>query len=306
MVRCTLLTLASICHVTLAYQVDTVIDWHFDESEGQVVADCMGPGNDGQLGSTLSEDGSDPAWIDGVFGSALRFDGIDDYVAITNSRPLEPSTLTVELWTRASSPGTYDYLVGKGVDHCRASSYSLYTGSNGGLHFYIWSVTDGVSFAPSVSAAIWNDRWHHVAGTYDGETVRLYVDGAEIGTGAGAQGNIRYGLPTDDRLHIGASPRATCHSLTYFSGDIDEVRIWNRALSASEIAARAQEAPDNECRVEACTADLDSDGSVSIMDFLALLAAWGPNPDHPADLDDDGYVGASDMQELFATWGPCP
>ena len=55
-----------------------------------------------------------------------------------------------------------------------------------------------------------------------------------------------------------------------------------------------------------CLGDVDGDGSVGIIDFLALLAAWGPNPGHPADLDGDDMVGITDFLALLAAWGPCP
>ena len=59
------------------------------------------------------------------------------------------------------------------------------------------------------------------------------------------------------------------------------------------------------CKDNGCAADLDGDNEVGITDFLALLAAWGPNPGHPADLDDDGVVGISDFLTLLDAWGPC-
>ena len=55
-----------------------------------------------------------------------------------------------------------------------------------------------------------------------------------------------------------------------------------------------------------CVGDVDGDGTVGINDFLDLLAAWGPNPRHPADLDFDGEVGILDFLILLANWGPCP
>ncbi len=55
-----------------------------------------------------------------------------------------------------------------------------------------------------------------------------------------------------------------------------------------------------------CPWDLDANGLVGITDFLDLLAAWGPNPGHPADFDGDGEVGINDFLDLLAAWGPCP
>ncbi|MHC4785247.1 MAG: FG-GAP repeat protein [Planctomycetota bacterium] len=55
-----------------------------------------------------------------------------------------------------------------------------------------------------------------------------------------------------------------------------------------------------------CLADLDGNGAVGITDFLLMLAAWGPNPGHPADLDGDDDVGITDFLRLLAAWGPCP
>ena len=55
-----------------------------------------------------------------------------------------------------------------------------------------------------------------------------------------------------------------------------------------------------------CPADLNGDGSVGILDLLALLAAWGTDPGGPPDLDGDAIVGILDLLTLLANWGPCP
>ena len=55
-----------------------------------------------------------------------------------------------------------------------------------------------------------------------------------------------------------------------------------------------------------CVADINGDTQVGILDFLGLLAAWGPNPGHAADLDGDGVVGILDFLILLSEWGPCP
>jgi hypothetical protein len=56
---------------------------------------------------------------------------------------------------------------------------------------------------------------------------------------------------------------------------------------------------------EPCETDLDGDGSTGTADLLSLLAAWGPNPGHPADLDGDGTVGTADLLALLSAWGDC-
>jgi hypothetical protein len=51
--------------------------------------------------------------------------------------------------------------------------------------------------------------------------------------------------------------------------------------------------------------DTDGDLVIGIVDFLALLAAWGPNPGHPADFNDDDFVGVQDLEILLSNWGGC-
>jgi hypothetical protein len=55
-----------------------------------------------------------------------------------------------------------------------------------------------------------------------------------------------------------------------------------------------------------CVGDINGDGTVGVNDFLDLVAAWGPNPGHPADLDGNGNVGVTDFLILLGNWGPCP
>jgi hypothetical protein len=83
-------------------------------------------------------------------------------------------------------------------------------------------------------------------------------------------------------------------------------------LSGSTLAAGAywdDDAGEDSGAVyvyELAPGDLDGDGIVGVADFLALLAAWGPNPGNPADLNGDGVVGVHDFLALLAAWGPCP
>lgn len=221
-----------------AYAVhsDVAGNWRFDGGVGQVAWDTSGHANYGQLGSLPSPDTNDPTWISGKFGTALRFDG-NDFVKVADSVTLESPTITAEAWVKSlGSPGVFRYVLSKGASACTAASYAIYTGQSGGLSFYIFNgVTAALS--PDAGPGVWDGKWHHVAGTFDGSTVRLYVDGVAVGSGTPTTLSIGYGLPTNEQFNLGAY-RGTCDFM--FTGDIDQVRVWSRSLSPSEVARRAR------------------------------------------------------------------
>ena len=147
--------------------------WSFNEGRGQTVYDWSGRGNTGFLGSTPQADSNDPSWTRGIFGtSALSFGG-DDFVSVNDSNSLEPQQLTVGAWIKASqSPGTYRYIIAKGSQECVASSYGLMTGWSGGLQFYVWDGTRQLHSGWQ-DASIYDGKWHHVAGTFDGTLAKM-------------------------------------------------------------------------------------------------------------------------------------
>jgi hypothetical protein len=206
-----------------------------NEGRGQVIYDWSGNGNNGQLGAGAIADDNDPTWIKGVFfGSALRFDGVNDFVTIPSTSDLEPANLTVSAWVRGEgSPGPSRYVLAKGAaGGCQGSSYGLYTGANGGMAFYVKS-DDGFHISPLADPGLWDGRWHNVAGTFDGRTVRLFVDGNQVGSGTVSTSPVAYGLPSDDTV-IGSYLDDSCN--LYLVGDIDRVSVWKRALPIGELA----------------------------------------------------------------------
>ncbi|MFH1231257.1 MAG: LamG domain-containing protein [Planctomycetota bacterium] len=166
------------------------------------------------------------SYAEGIVGQAASFTGTS-YVVVEDNALLEVDDITLEAWVKAeASPGNYKYIAGKRYSG-GAGSYALYTGGNGGLRFYI-NRSGGYTLSPAVTAAvIWDGKWHHVAGTYDGITVRFYVDGVEVVTGTSATGDIVY---NDQDFYIGSYGLGY-----YFNGLIDEVRIWNKALTPAEL-----------------------------------------------------------------------
>jgi hypothetical protein len=203
--------------------------WPMYEGSGQLVHDLSGKGNHGTLGSTAGVDANDPTWIKGfLFGSALRFDG-NDYVRVPDSAALESQQLTVSAWVRSSgSPGTNRYIVGKGATGCDSSSYGLFTAYNGGLHFYVTDTSGTYRWSgPVEPGAIWNGKWHHVAGTFDGATAKLFVDGKLIANPTGGSRPIDYNTPTTGDASFGGF-LGTCD--LFYTGDIDDVSIFSQAL----------------------------------------------------------------------------
>lgn len=204
-----------------------VATWPLNEGSGTVAHDTSFHGNTGTL------QGTGLAWSAGRFGKSLTFNGTSGDVNVPNDSTLEPaSQITVSAWVKANgSPGNFDYIVDKGATGCLTASYGLYTGPSGGLIFYVSN--DGLVgiHSPDAGTGIWDNKWHSVVGTYDGSTVRLYVDGIEVGSGTPDTGNIAYGLSTSNDLQIGAYEGCSLP----FNGSIDQVRVFNRALGSQEV-----------------------------------------------------------------------
>jgi hypothetical protein len=209
--------------------------WPMYEGSGQVVHDLSGNGDNGTLGSTPGADANDPAWIRGLFfGSALRFDG-NDFVRIPDSAKLSPQQLTVSLWVRGTgTPGTYRYIIGKGGDHCVSSSYAMTTTYNGGLVFYTWDGHQQHESTTLNASDVWDGKWHHVAGTWDGQYARLYLDGVNKGYHDTLPATVDYGLPTTTDAGLGGY-LGTCD--LYYTGDVDEVAVFNQPLAVDRIYA---------------------------------------------------------------------
>lgn len=178
----------------------------------------------------------------GEVADAFSFAGTQ-YIDVPRSASLEPANVTVDAWVKASSPGTGKYILSKGGVDNTAASYALYTGSGitgEGLFFYVYDGTGptGVHLSPDGGTGVWDGNWHHVAGSYDGTDVHLFVDGKEVGTGTPTTAAIAYGLADTNDFFIGIYDPGCADCVdTHFPGEIDEVEVFNKALSATNIAS---------------------------------------------------------------------
>ena len=167
---------------------------------------------------------------------ALDFDGVDDHVSISHSSSLDfNNTITIEAWINAD---TWESNVFQGTivgmdDFANNDSkgFVLRCGNNGQLSFVV--ATGGATGWPEVvsdAGAMSLNTWHHVAGVLSSNTIRIYVDGEEVGSATlptGATFN-----PSSGDLFIGASPG---FGNRLFDGEIDDVRIWNSARTAQQL-----------------------------------------------------------------------
>jgi PKD repeat protein len=209
------------------YDTDLVGYWSMDETEGPTAFDSTVFENHGTVYGASRD-------TNGVSGNALSFDGKDDSLFIYNSPVLEPTAISVEVWVKSTGPQPWAYILGKGEDGHKGVSYAFYTYQTGGLAFFIY---DGnwCKLSNLVGTEIWDDEWHHVVATFDGTWIRIFVDGAEVGTKKSCPFNIKYDLPTSNDLFIGTAGVEGL-SFTYFDGELDELAIWSRALSPEEIS----------------------------------------------------------------------
>jgi hypothetical protein len=203
--------------------------WQLNEGGGSLATDSSGYGDNGTIVGGVS-------WTSGPSGSAVSFGG-SGAVRVPDAPQLEPSdAVSVAAWVAgASNQGNYKYILAKGGHGCVSASYGLYSGPNGGLEFYI-SRGRGTTYArsPDAGTNVWDGRWHLAVGTFDGTTVRLYVDGTQVGSGTVYPGPIEYQLSDANDLFIGAYPSCTNEN---FDGTISDVRVWNRGLSPSDVSA---------------------------------------------------------------------
>ncbi|MEZ6078124.1 MAG: LamG-like jellyroll fold domain-containing protein [Pirellulaceae bacterium] len=168
---------------------------------------------------------SGTTFTNGHQGQAFQFDGVDDYVEIADNVAHQLQTLTVSAWIKPdfATMDNFGGIVMKTSDATWANGFGLSRdGSNNGVRFYIdnWST----NFA---SATVADNAWSFVTGTFDGTTVKLYVNGVLAGTDT-YTGPINYAAST---LRIGSGYSS---NLTW-KGGIDEANLFNRALTATEI-----------------------------------------------------------------------
>ena len=226
--------------------VGLVAAYGLNEGAGTAASDRSGHGHTGAV--------SGATWTAGRFGGALQFDGVNDLVTIADAPDLDLSTgMTIEAWVYPTALSGWRTVVLK--EKPGGLAYSLYAHDNG-PRWAGYINTGGPDIAARSSTALPLNTWSHLAVTYDGATIRVYRDGVQVGTQAAA-GPI---VATTGVLRLGGNAVWP----EWFTGVIDEVRVYSRPLAAAEIAADmttpigGEPLPDTTPPVVAITAPANS------------------------------------------------
>jgi hypothetical protein len=224
--------------------------------KGGVVRDASGAGNDGQVFGAI--------WVaEGKFGGAYQFriTNLTDRIVIPNGDLLNPEAVTVSAWIKTSdTDGFWNRIVDK--DFRNGYSFGL-------CGDYKGKMRRGKLTFESSKGAIESDRllddnqWHHVAASTDGKVVRCYIDGLEKNHPLKNPGPLKKST-WDLCIGNNVTDYGTGEFLA-FDGLIDEVRIYNRALSAAEIKALAAA---TKAGVDAATLPADNSAKPSATERL--------------------------------------
>ncbi len=193
-----------------------------DTGTGDRAYDMSANSNDGALTGN-------PSWITGQVGDALSFNGSSQYVTIPDNSSLDQTgDLTIEAWVNLANYTNTNEIVAKTVGSGSTNTtYDLRTqAGTGDLQFLGY---DSALRTVTSTVPVGTGGWHQVAVTKTGGTATLYIDGLVEG-----QGSVGTTTTNTSNLKLGA--RDDLNASNFLNGDIDEVRIYDRALSAAEIS----------------------------------------------------------------------
>jgi len=181
-----------------------------------------------------TETGTVTFGADGQLNRSYFFDGVDDFLTMTAKPPTGTGSVTVEAWINASDLSGNEITWGAGIARSTNADaigdWMLSVDDGGSVHFTLWenagADTDGVAF--TADGVITTNTWYHVVGKFNGTGKSIYVNGQEFSTSP--ETTATGWLVGNEIGRIFDTP-----ATYYFTGSIDEVAVYNRSLSASEI-----------------------------------------------------------------------
>jgi hypothetical protein len=163
----------------------------------------------------------------GRFGQAFSFDGVDDHMTVSDNGTLNGGgAFSISAWVKTLSAGH-----GRSIIQKRSSpnvgGYTFETNGSNGLQFAIWT-NGALQLLQTAEGILSIGNWHHAAATYDGATMRIFVDGLERASRS-APGAVD---PSGETVVIGRNVVVTSFA---WHGLLDEIQVYGRSLSAAEV-----------------------------------------------------------------------
>lgn len=206
-----------------AYCAPPVAEWKFDEKQGTTAYDTSGNGNNGTL-----IDG--PTWVRGKIGGALSFDGSDDYVRTPTFNNLPTSYMTIEAWIKTNTNSSNVYIMQQNRNSTNYFNEWIFRITDGKLNFWDYGTSNyGFSTSNTSNSTINNNQWRHIVFVKNGVQGAYYIDG-KLDATTTASSDIQYG---SNDFVIGKDYR---DNNAFFSGLIDNIRIYNYVRTPSQIA----------------------------------------------------------------------
>ncbi|WP_370981445.1 DUF6701 domain-containing protein [Agaribacterium sp. ZY112] len=215
-----------------------ILEWLFDEGSGQQIIDSAGSLN-AHLGDTSNPEASDPTWVTGYSGCALEYDHRQRTWAESDSSFDPPEVGTVVFWLKMGDPNNQSRLFGI------SDSWEIRRWSNQQLYFDLNQSGSSTHNFRTNTTFPNNGSWHHIAAVFnaDDDEYEVYVDG-----NLERSGTITLSPQNANILSLG---RRTGRNSQYFSGIIDEYRVYDSELSQTQIQALRDLPPVVGCSINA-------------------------------------------------------
>jgi hypothetical protein len=235
---------------------DYVSYWRFDEGYGTSIADENTVNSNNGTGKNFDTD----EWVSGKFGNGINFDGINDYVDCGNDTSLNiTDAITIEAWAKRPS--------GTGSNHIITKWYGGTLNRSWVLETELFAITESADvYGESEGYWAWSNvsvddnKWHHIVGTWEsGTKAKIYTDGVLTGVAS---------TPVTDLSVVDRHVLVAAIGNFYTAGEItiDEIRIYNRALSAEEI----NQAMNNEHHTEGNLTSIAKDAETGVWNQISF------------------------------------
>lgn len=215
--------LSTDCYGSVAY-------WKLDENGGSTAHDSSPYGNAGNLTNG-------PTWTNGRFGNGLLFDGVNDYVNVLIPSFLSDQQGAITCWIKFASISQSLYGIPFAIsDGAQKDEAYIYVESARGISFTVSQTGTGLVKVKTANLVITDTNWHFLVVQSNGTSITLYIDGIQtaLTTQAGTNsGQWFYNATNANMSTIGTLKRASLTAT--FNGTIDDVAIWNRSLTTTEI-----------------------------------------------------------------------